>query len=72
MARKKSSGGSKFAPMKGGDSAIKANPGIPVPSLVGAKITAKPRKSKGGKRTLKTHAGRSGIMNLPTGGGYNG
>lgn len=72
MARKKSSGGSKFAPMRGGDSAIKANPGIPVSSLVGSRITGKPRKSKGGKRTLNTLSGRSGIMNPPTGGGYNG
>ena len=55
--------------MIGSQSTIKPNKTIG-DTTGGSKVGKKPRKSKGGKRTLNTLGGKSGIMNPPSGGGY--
>jgi len=60
---------SDISPMIGSQSTIKPNKTIG-DTTGGSKVGKKPRKSKGGKRTLNTLGGKSGIMNPPSGGGY--
>lgn len=74
MAKKKRSGSAATNSVSVGGSAPGApNTGIGLPGFnVGAKISSKSRKSKGGKSTMKLANGaRSGIMNPPQQGGYS-
>jgi hypothetical protein len=72
MARK-SIGGAGTPPLVAGKAAVpptKVRAKTPA-GLRGSKVSNKTKASKGGKRTLKTLGGTSGIMNPPAGGGYS-
>lgn len=66
MARK-SSASSKIQPMIGSSAAVPANGGA---GAIKGKSAGKAKRGKKTGGTLKTAAGRSGIMNPPIQGGY--
>lgn len=72
MAKRKSLGGNAITPIVPSKAAVPANKNSIGGSSLSGGRAGKARKSKGGKRTLNTLAGKSGIMNPPQGGGYNG
>lgn len=69
MAKNKIRGGA-VAPMIGSNATGTVKQRAATPSgFKGHKVKSGLSGSKGGKKTLKTNGGTSGIMNPPTGGG---